>query len=70
MKSCANVGSEGEKFIVLMDYARPRTAKNAQKKREELGIELVPYAPYSHDLAPTESHVHSHFIIFLRNKLH
>ncbi|VDP05203.1 unnamed protein product [Heligmosomoides polygyrus] len=45
------------KILLFTDNARPHTAKDAQKKLEELGIELVPHPPYLSDLPPSDYHV-------------
>jgi hypothetical protein len=43
-----------------MDNARPRVAKLAQFKIQDLNWEIFPHLPYSPDLAPSDFHLFRH----------
>ena len=43
--------------IFHQDNARPYTSLVTRKKLLDLGWELMPHPPYSHDLAPSDCHL-------------
>lgn len=45
------------KIYFLHDNAKPHTANLTKKKLKDLGWEVLPHAPYSPDLAPTDYHL-------------
>lgn len=57
-----------DKVRLLMDNARPHTAKKSQQKIIELGYELLPHAPYSPDTAPSDYHLFADLTRFLEGK--
>lgn len=64
MKSCANASLEGEILLPNVN-ARPHTAKNTEKKLEELRIELVARPPHTHPtLHPMIIISFGHFSLF------
>mgnify|MGYP006139242355 CR=1 FL=1 len=55
--SLKKLGINQSKVRFLQDNAKPHTAKVTHKKLDELGWKLLPHAPYSPDLAPSDYHL-------------
>ena len=49
---------ERNRVLLLHDNARPHIAKLKRQKLKELGWEVLPHAPYSPDLAPSDFHLY------------
>ncbi|CAJ0923516.1 unnamed protein product, partial [Mesorhabditis belari] len=54
--------------ILLQDNARPHCSLKTLRKLNELHIEVLPHAPYSPDLSPTDFHFFKFLDHFLLEK--
>src|SRR3954469_19479672 len=54
--------------MLLIDNARPHTAKETKAKILELGFETLAHPPYSPDLAPTDYHLFGSLQHFLEEQ--
>ncbi len=54
--------------ILLHDNARPHLTRVTQTELKNLGIEVLPHPPYSHDLSPTDFHFFKHLDNFTMNR--
>jgi len=59
---------ERKQIFFLHDNARPHVAQHTQNKLEQLGWEVLPHAPYSPDLAPTDYHLFCSLSNYLRER--
>ena len=59
---------EKANVLLLHDNARPHVAKETKEKLNQLNIEVLPHAPYSPDLAPSDYHLFRALSNFLREK--
>ena len=62
------VRPEKSKVLFLHDNARPHVAKETKKKLKQLEWEVLPHAPYSPDLAPSDYHLFRSLSQFLKEK--
>lgn len=62
-------GKLSKGIILLHDNARPHTTTLTTDKFKELGWSLLPYPPYSPDLAPSDFFLLENLEIFLREKI-
>jgi [histone H3]-lysine36 N-dimethyltransferase SETMAR len=58
-----------KRVILQHDNARPHSSKNTQQKIKNLGWEVLPYPPYSPDIAPSDYHLFRSLQYVLNNEM-
>lgn len=59
---------EKANVLLLHDNARPHVAKQTKEILKQLNMEVLPHAPYSPDLAPSDYHLFRSLANFLKEK--